>query len=80
MPNTPTNLQEPVATSGIKNSDGNCIWTEQPADRAFCSTKLKVKLLYSKTRYSENVNEFIVILPLEPATCKPVVIVSIGYD
>jgi hypothetical protein len=23
MPKTPINLQEPVATSGIKNSDGN---------------------------------------------------------
>jgi len=37
-------------------------------------------VLYSSTRESENEYEFMVILPLEPATYKPVVIISIGYD
>lgn len=39
-----------------------------------------MKVLYSRTLYSENVKEFIEMLPVFPITVRPVVIYSIGYE
>jgi hypothetical protein len=39
-----------------------------------------MKVLYSRTLYSENVKEFIEMLPVFPITVRPVVIYSIRYE